>query len=409
MYGGAGAEWLYRPWQGRVAFGVDVNQVRQRDFRQNLAFRDYKTNTGHATLYWDTGWNNLQVNLSAGRYLAGDVGATLDVRRVFANGVAVGAWATKTNVAAATFGEGSFDKGIYVAFPFDVVFPKSTTGSGAVVWNPLTRDGGARLNRRFALYDLTSQRDQRTLAWRAANPDGAKSAQNTSYVLGEPPLNGFETLGSSASELMGQIGNVSGSTWLWAGGAVLAASLLDKPVDNWARNHQGASMNRLGTATNGLPLALALGASALYTGIGGEPAASTAETALKAAIYTLGINTATRYVVGRARPKQDVGPANFNGFSSGALQSGFASNHVSVAFAVVTPFAQQHDMPWLYALAATSAFGRVQQRNHWVSDTVAGGLMGYAIGSLVNNQQSEKSGMRLSVTPQSVVANWSFK
>ena len=47
MYGGVGAEWLYRPWHSRLAFGVDANYVRQRDFRQNLSFRDYSVGTGH--------------------------------------------------------------------------------------------------------------------------------------------------------------------------------------------------------------------------------------------------------------------------------------------------------------------------------------------------------------------------
>ena len=186
MYGGVGAEWMYRPWQGRLAWGVDVNHVRQRDFQQDLGFRDYKVNTGHAAMYWDTGLQNLQVKLSAGRYLAGDVGATLDVNRVFSNGVKVGAWATKTNVSAAVFGEGSFDKGIYVNMPFDVFLPKSTSGSATFIWNPLTRDGGARLNRSFTLNDLTRQRDSRSLLYRASSPAGANSAENTSYVMEEP-------------------------------------------------------------------------------------------------------------------------------------------------------------------------------------------------------------------------------
>lgn len=410
MFGGVGAEWLYRPWQGRLAWGVDVNHVRQRDFRQNLAFRDYTVNTGHATMYWDTGWKDLQVKLSVGRYLAGDVGATLDVKRIFSNGVTAGAWATKTNVSAADFGEGSFDKGLYVTIPFDVMLPKSTAGNGTLVWNPLTRDGGARLNRRFTLDDLTRQRDYRALSWRSAKPIGVNSAENTSYVLRDPAANAFEKLGDTTATLGRQIGDIPASTWLWAGGAILASSLLDKPADNWAQNHQTGSWNSVGTATNALPVALALGAGMLYTGIAGQPAASTAETALTAAAYTLGANLVTRYVVGRSRPFEEQGNSDFNGFNSAALQSGFASNHVAVAFALVTPFAQQHDMPWLYAVAAATAYGRVQKRDHWVSDTVAGAFMGYAIGSLLSDQQQHsQSGMRLSITPQSVTANWSFK
>src|SRR5581483_4213685 len=87
MFGGVGAEWLYRPFASRVALGVDVNAVRQREVDQHFGFEDYKTTTGHATLYWDTGWEDVQARLSAGRYLAGDWGATLQISRVFRNGV----------------------------------------------------------------------------------------------------------------------------------------------------------------------------------------------------------------------------------------------------------------------------------------------------------------------------------
>ena len=410
MYGGVGAEWLYRPWQGRLAFGMDINQVRQRDFKQNLSFREYGVSTGHATLYWDTGWRDLQVKLSAGQYLAGDVGATLDVKRVFSNGVSAGAWASKTNVPSEVFGEGSFDKGLYVTIPFDVMLPKSTSGNGNLIWNPLTRDGGARLNRMFTLNDLTRQRDFRALSLRSAKPVGVNSAENQSYVLSEPANHLFSNVGSTTATLGRQVGDIPGSTWLWAGGAILASSLLDKPLDNWAQNHQGGTTAKLGTATNALPVALALGAGLLYTGIGGQPAASTAETALKAAGYTLAANLATRYVVGRARPIDEQGSFSFSGFNSQAAQSGFPSNHMAIAFAVVTPFAQQHDMPWLYVAAGATAFGRVQKRDHWASDTVAGAFMGYAIGSLLSDQQNRSpSAMRLSLTPQAVVANWAFK
>ena len=56
-----------------------------------------------------------------------------------------------------------------------------------------------------------------------------------------------------------------------------------------------------------------------------------------------------------------------------------------------------------------TALWRIQSREHWLSDTVAGGLMGYAIGSLsYEQQQGGKRSVRLSATPQSVDASWSF-
>jgi hypothetical protein len=409
MFGGVGAEWLYRPWQGRLAFGVDANHVRQRDFKQDFSFRDYAVTTGHATVYWDTGWNDVQVKLSAGRYLAGDTGATLDVKRVFQNGTAIGAWATKTNVSAEQFGEGSFDKGIYVNIPFDVMMPKSSPGTANIVWNPLTRDGGARLSRRFNLIDLTKQRDGRALQWRESRPETTRSGNDTSYVLSEPTQNIFQTIGSTGVALGSQVADIPASSWLWAGGAVLAASLLDKRVDTWAVNHQTPGWNRVGSIGNSLPLVMGVGTALLYTGMAGPETASTAETSLKAGAYALGASFMTRFAVGRARPYQELGNASFDGFNTGAFQSGFTSNHVSLAFALATPFAQKHDMPWLYGVAGLSAVGRIQSREHWLSDTVASAFMGYAIGTLVGNQQNPDKGVRYTVTPQSIEANWKFK
>jgi len=160
MFGGVGGEYLYRPRGSSMAFGVDANRVRQRGFSQDFSFRDYEVNTGHGTLYWDTGWNDINAKISAGQYLAGDRGVTVDLSRRFSNGVVVGAYATKTNVSAAQFGEGSFDKGIYVSFPFDAILPRSSNTSGTILWQPLLRDGGAKLARAQSLYYMTNQMDR---------------------------------------------------------------------------------------------------------------------------------------------------------------------------------------------------------------------------------------------------------
>lgn len=160
MFGGVGGELLYRPFGERWAIGMDANWVQQRDYDQHLGFRDYRVATGHGTLYYSFGHQQRVVSsLAAGRYLAGDWGATLNVARSFRNGVLMGAWATKTDVSSADFGEGSFDKGIYVSVPMDFLLPRSTRGRANLVWNPLLRDGGARLIRRFGLYTLTDERD----------------------------------------------------------------------------------------------------------------------------------------------------------------------------------------------------------------------------------------------------------
>ncbi|QDY49585.1 YjbH domain-containing protein [Stenotrophomonas maltophilia] len=162
MYAGVGGELLYRPSGERWAVGANLNRVQQRDYDQHWGLRDYRITTGHATLYYAFDARERIIgSLSVGQYLAGDKGATLDIARVFDNGVTMGAYATKTNVSARDFGEGSFDKGIYFSIPLDGFLPRSTRGRAAFNWNPLIRDGGAMLGRKYSLYGMTGDRDER--------------------------------------------------------------------------------------------------------------------------------------------------------------------------------------------------------------------------------------------------------
>lgn len=159
MYAGIGGELLYRPMNEAWAVGANLDLVRQRDFDQHFGLRDYQTATGFVTLYWQTGFEDILAQVSAGRYLARDWGSTLDLSRQFRNGVRFGAWVTLTTASKDAYGEGSFDKGLYVSIPFDELMSSSTMRRANLSWDPLTRDGGARLNHYYSLYDLTEGRD----------------------------------------------------------------------------------------------------------------------------------------------------------------------------------------------------------------------------------------------------------
>ena len=156
MYGGYGGEVLYRPYGSRVAAGVDINWVRQRDFDQKFTYRNYKVTTGHVNLYWDIPFHGVLVEAHIGQYLAADRGATFQISRLFDSGVKAGAWATFTDVSFRRFGEGAFDKGFFVSLPFELFFTRSSTQRGAFSFRPLTKDGGQRLTIRPRLYDMTS-------------------------------------------------------------------------------------------------------------------------------------------------------------------------------------------------------------------------------------------------------------
>lgn len=156
MYAGVGSEVLYRPFGKSWAIGMDANYVRQRDWTNTMKLADYTVGTGHVTGYWNLPYiDNTLLKLSVGRYLAKDVGATIDLSRKFDSGVVAGAFATFTNVSATEYGEGSFTKGFYITIPFDLLLVKPTTSTGSVSWIPLTRDGGQMLSRKYGLYTLS--------------------------------------------------------------------------------------------------------------------------------------------------------------------------------------------------------------------------------------------------------------
>ncbi len=155
MYGGVGAEVLYRPQTSRWAVGGNVMRVYQRDFDQKFGFRNYKTTTGHASIYYRSPFYGVVGSVHAGRYLARDWGATLVLSRRFESGVSVGAFATFTDVAYKDFGEGSFDKGIQINIPLDLFMTRSNRAGGTLGFRPLTRDGGQMVPAGSRLYGMT--------------------------------------------------------------------------------------------------------------------------------------------------------------------------------------------------------------------------------------------------------------
>ena len=154
MYGGVSGEILYRPFDSRFAIGADFNWVRQREFDVKFKFRNYNTGTGHLNVYYQWPWYEFMTSLHVGKYLARDRGGTLIMSRRFDSGIRTGAWVTLTNVPFEEFGEGSFDKGIFISIPFDLFLMKSTTAQARFGFRPLTRDGGQMVHVGTRLYDL---------------------------------------------------------------------------------------------------------------------------------------------------------------------------------------------------------------------------------------------------------------
>ena len=148
MFSGAGMEYLYFKPNTNYSFGIDVFTVRKRDYSWRFGHLDYENTLATANFYYrNYGTLPFDMRVSAGEYLAGDVGYTIDLSRSFYNGVQFGVFATFTDVTTQQFGEGSFDKGVYFNIP---IYGNLIN----YMWRPLTKDPGAKLNRRNTLHDL---------------------------------------------------------------------------------------------------------------------------------------------------------------------------------------------------------------------------------------------------------------
>jgi hypothetical protein len=171
MFTGAGGEVLWRPEGQRWALGADAYQVWQRGFDRLLDLQRYRTFTGHISLYYASPWHGLNFAISAGQYLAGDRGLTVQMTRRFSTGVELGAFFTKTNISSEQFGEGSFDKGIFIRIPLGWALPIETQGQWGVDLRPVQRDGGQKLIADASLYEETRRMSLDEISRTSASKD----------------------------------------------------------------------------------------------------------------------------------------------------------------------------------------------------------------------------------------------
>ncbi|ELA6589764.1 YjbH domain-containing protein [Vibrio alginolyticus] len=178
MFAGVGTEFLYRPQGANWAIGADVNLISQRDPQSYFGVYDDKWQnvpeygrpfqvidkgfTGFVSGYYYPQWEFLQdlmIQVDVGQFLAGDVGTQINVSKQFKSGVIAGAFASFTDLSADEFGEGSFTKGFYLSIPFDIMTVKPSNNRANFSWQPLTRDGGQKLGRKYSLIELTDERN----------------------------------------------------------------------------------------------------------------------------------------------------------------------------------------------------------------------------------------------------------
>ncbi|EWY41197.1 hypothetical protein N825_31590 [Skermanella stibiiresistens SB22] len=152
MFGGWEGEVLYRPFGARWAVGLDADWVSKRVPGNLIHFEDQDYASTLASFHYESGDGLTHGTLRAGRYLAGDIGATLELSRTFGNGVSIAAHATVTNAGAE-----SLDQGISLRIPLGPIPAIRRVLAPEFAVRTLGRDAGQRVDQPLRLYDVTGR------------------------------------------------------------------------------------------------------------------------------------------------------------------------------------------------------------------------------------------------------------
>ena len=202
--------------------------------------------------------------------------------------------------------------------------------------------------------------------------------------------------------------------WLYFGGAI-AAVAASHEFDGRVRAHFATGANAVldGRDKNSLrdaapTLAIIAGTWATAGFLNDRDGYRETWSLLEAGVFSTTTAEVFSYAAGRERPDATTSP---NRWREGG--DSFPSVHASAAFAVGMVFAESgnDDYRWIrriigYGIAGATAYVRIRENDHWLSDTVAGSALGIATARFVLNRQNSQN--RASLQFQPLKNGWSI-
>jgi membrane-associated phospholipid phosphatase len=196
-----------------------------------------------------------------------------------------------------------------------------------------------------------------------------------------------------------------GEDWLYFGGA-LGLIGVSHAFDQRVRTHfaNGSDATLGGQNKNSLrdaaPALLLIGGTAVYAGFTRDrDGYQETLSLLEAGVYSTITAEGLKYATGRERPDVTTSP---NQWREGG--DSFPSVHASAAFAIGTVFAESgnDEYRWIrrivgYGVAGATAYVRIRDNVHWLSDTVAGAALGIATARFVLHRQDVHEASRATV------------
>ncbi|MCK9389367.1 MAG: YjbH domain-containing protein [Sulfuritalea sp.] len=416
MFSGVGGQVLYMPENAHWAADVAVDAVRQRDFSGWLKHQSYSTVTALGSLHYRFPMG-FKTSVRAGKFLARDVGARIEMSRRFTSGMELGGWLTVTDnqdlTASGSTGKPYKDKGVFLNIPFEIMMPKDSRARGSLALAEWNRDVGKTVDSPNDLYrmmekPLIDREDHDGLSrFGDVDDDYNLPSLGTGRGVHERPL--LKIARDDAGNFGAWLASVPAWGKIGLGlGAIAASTALDNRglsfADKYGENRVVRYARNIG---NLLPFAA--GGAALAVAVDGRDRrlADTGFAAIQAGSIGYLASEALKYAIHRSRPSEGKGARDFNAASRS--DSSMPSNTTTLMWAVTTPFAKEYHAPWLYGVAALTNLARVSGNKHWVSDTVASSVLGYGLGSLFWEwRRRDEDGATVAITPGNVTASWTF-
>jgi membrane-associated phospholipid phosphatase len=125
----------------------------------------------------------------------------------------------------------------------------------------------------------------------------------------------------------------------------------------------------------------------------------------QASLYAGAITLILKTAFGRARPYMNEGTSRYHPFSFRDDYHSLSGGHTATAFVLSTILSRNAGPTWLkilaYLPAVLTPMSRVYQDQHWMSDNVFGGALGYFVATWVvdTHEKKDKEFQSNSITP----------
>ena len=192
----------------------------------------------------------------------------------------------------------------------------------------------------------------------------------------------------------------------WATIAVLGTALaIDRPWRDEMRRQKPNNSFLLHVERFGAQYSVAVVGGFLAVGAlsGNERTLQVGEDSLTASLIASGIITPSiKLVLGRARPRANMGVNYFKPFSQ--ANASFPSGHTTEAFALAAVISSHYDDAWVgytaYGIAGLVGLARTYHDAHFASDVLAGAMIGTVVGNSVVGHNRERRVGRMAVMPE---------